>query len=72
MGTKVEQVDADESEERLERAAAIDVAKASGMVCTRTPGPSGSGRRLTKVWEVASVLRITGACTESITEFVQA
>jgi transposase len=36
----------------LERVAAIDVAKAAGMVCTRVPHPERAGRRRTLVWEV--------------------
>jgi transposase len=40
--------------ETLGWAAAIDVAKASGMVCTRVPGPGGSGR-VQRVWSVASL-----------------
>src|SRR5713101_5747963 len=43
-----------ESEQVVERVAAVDVAKASGMVCTRVPHPSVAGRRLTRVWEVRS------------------
>ena len=35
----------------IERAAAIDVAKGSGMVCTRVPG-SRPDRRRQKVWPV--------------------
>jgi len=47
-------VDVDEHEERLERVAAIDVAKASGKVCTRVPHASVERRRVTKVWDVAT------------------
>jgi transposase len=39
----------EEHEQILERAAAIDVAKASGMVCTRVPRDGGPGRRRTRV-----------------------
>ena len=43
----------DEDHERVhERAAAIDVAKDSGMVCTRTPHPSRPGARRSTVWTV--------------------
>lgn len=42
------------------RAAAVDVAKASGVVCVRTPGPGG--RYASRIWEVpattARVLQI--------------
>jgi transposase len=40
------------SEELVARVAAIDVAKASGMVCTRVPHPAKPGQRATKVWQV--------------------
>ena len=39
-------------EELVARVAAIDVAKASGMVCTRVPHPARPGQRATKVWQV--------------------
>ncbi|TDD00676.1 IS110 family transposase [Nonomuraea diastatica] len=42
----------DEPEETLARVAAIDVAKDSGMVCTRLPHESRAGRKVQKVWEV--------------------
>ncbi len=47
-------MDSDETERILACAAAIDVAKASGMVCVRRPHPSIDGRRTSRVWEVAS------------------
>jgi transposase len=46
------EVQVDEHEQIVERVAAIDVAKASGMVCVRVPHPSIPGRRVTKVWPV--------------------
>jgi transposase len=45
---------AEEPAELVARAAAIDVAKDSGMVCTRVPHESRSGRRVQKVWNVAA------------------
>src|SRR4029450_534331 len=42
----------EEPEELVARVAAIDVARASGMVCTRVPPPAEPGRRATKVWQV--------------------
>src|SRR5215831_13325841 len=52
----------DEGHERIvERVAAIDVAKASGMVCVRVPHGSRPGRRVSRVWEVAAT---TGAVME--------
>jgi transposase len=52
-GQQVE-VEVDEHEEIVGRVAAIDVAKASGMVCTRVPHATRAGRRVTRVWQVAS------------------
>jgi len=47
------QVIDDEQHERVhERVAAIDVAKDSGMVCTRTPHPSRPGSQRATVWTV--------------------
>ena len=44
------QVIPDEDHEVVyERVAAVDVAKASGVVCMRTPGPGG--RYSSKIWE---------------------
>ena len=47
------QVIDDEEHERVhDRVAAVDVAKDSGMVCTRTPHPSRPGARRSTVWTV--------------------
>ena len=47
----------DEEYERVwERVAAIDVAKASGVVCTRVPDEATPGRRRTKVWTVTATV----------------
>jgi transposase len=48
-----QQVQVEEHEEIVGRVAAVDVAKASGMVCTRVPHDS-KGKRITRVWQVAS------------------
>ncbi|WP_329367294.1 IS110 family transposase [Streptomyces sp. NBC_01483] len=42
----------DQAAELVERVAAIDIAKASGMVCMRLPHPSREGRRTQEVWNV--------------------
>jgi hypothetical protein len=47
-----QELEDEEYEQLVERVAAVDVAKASGMVCTRVPDPPRPGRRVTKVWEV--------------------
>jgi transposase len=47
------QVIDDEEHERVhDRVAAVDVAKDTGMVCTRTPHPSRPGARRSTVWTV--------------------
>jgi transposase len=50
-----------EFEQVFERVAAVDVAKASGMVCTRVPHPARPGKRRTMVREVTAA---TGAILE--------
>ncbi len=52
-----QEIQDEEHEQLLERVAAIDVAKASGMVCTRVPHPSGARGRLTRVWEVSATTK---------------
>jgi len=47
-----QEIEDEEHEQILERVAAVDVAKASGMVCTRVPHPSRAGKRRTRVWAV--------------------
>ena len=52
-----QQVQADEEYERVwERVAAIDVAKASGVVCTRVPDEDRPGRRKMHVWMVKATV----------------
>jgi transposase len=59
-----QQVEVDDHEQIVERVAAIDVAKASGMVCTRVPHPDVAGKRVTMVWQV-------GAATNQILELAE-
>jgi transposase len=57
-----QEVAADEEHEQVcERVAAIDIAKASGVVCTRVPDEDRPGRRKTHVWTVDATM---GAVTE--------
>jgi transposase len=56
-----QEVEDEEYERVWERVAAVDVAKASGVVCTRVPGDDPAGRRRMHVWSVKAVL---GAVTE--------
>ena len=49
------QVIEDREHERIyERVAAVDVAKDTGMVCTRTPHPGRAGARRAAVWTVSA------------------
>lgn len=48
------QLDIQDEEEVLARGATIDVAKATGMVCTRVPHENAPGKRVTKVWQVSA------------------
>jgi transposase len=43
-----------ENEQAVARVAAVDVAKASGVVCTRIPREGEPGRFVTKVWPVSA------------------
>ena len=56
MDEPLEIVD-EEHEQVYERVAAIDVAKATGMVCVRVPDESRPGRRVSRVWEVQATTR---------------
>lgn len=48
---------ADNGDEQIwQRVAAIDVAKASGMVCTRLPDDDRPGKTITKVWQVNATM----------------
>jgi len=47
----------DEEYERVyQRVAAVDVAKASGVVCTRVADEARPGRRRTRVWTVTATV----------------
>jgi transposase len=47
-----QEIEDEDHEQVLQRVAAVDVAKASGMVCTRVPHESKVGRRVSRVWQV--------------------
>ncbi len=49
-----QEVEDGEHEQYVARVAAIDVAKATGKVCTRVPHETKPGKRLTQVWDVAA------------------
>jgi transposase len=48
---EAQEVEDESHEQILERVCAIDVAKASGKVCTRVPHSSRPGQRRTRVWD---------------------
>ena len=52
MMREPQEIEDEEYEQVLARVAAIDVAKASGMVCTRVPHELRPGKRRTRVREV--------------------
>jgi transposase len=64
----VEEVDAEDDEQIVERVAAIDVAKASGKVCTRVPHASIAGRRVTRVWDVGATTNAIMALADQLAE----
>lgn len=61
-----EEFDQEDDEQIVERVAAIDVAKASGKVCTRVPHESIPGRRVTRVWDVAATTNAITALAEEL------
>ena len=67
MKPRVLEIEADE-EQVVARVAAVDVAKASAMVCTRVPHLSAAGRRLTRVWEVPSMTNAIIELAEQLAE----
>jgi transposase len=60
------EIEAEEQEQLVERVAAIDVAKASGEVCTRVPHASIPGRRVTNVWNVQATTNAISALAEQL------
>lgn len=60
------EIDVEDNERIVERVAAVDVAKASGKVCTRVPHPSDPTRRLTRVWDVAATTNSITALAEQL------
>ncbi len=57
MRSQPQEIEDEEHEQVIDRVAAIDVAKASGMVCVRVPHESKPGRRVSRVWEVPATTR---------------
>jgi transposase len=59
--SKPQVIDDEEHERVLERVAAVDVAKAAGMVCTRLPHPARPGARQSTVWTVPATMNAVAA-----------
>jgi transposase len=72
---EAQEVEDEDHEQILERVCAIDVAKASGKVCTRVPHPSRPRARRTRVWDVDATtnailelgVHLTGEGIEKVT-----
>ena len=56
-----------EHEQAVLRVAAVDVAKASGVVCTRVPREGTPGRFVTKVWPVEATTNAILELAEHLT-----
>jgi transposase len=54
--SKPQVIDDEEHERVFEKVAAVDVAKAEGMVCVRAPHASRPGARQSRVWTVAAAV----------------
>ena len=59
--SKPQVIDDQERERVFEKVAAIDVAKASGVVCVRGPHPSRPGARASTVWTVPATMNAVTA-----------
>ena len=67
MRASPEEIPDEEYEQILQRVCAVDVAKESGMVCTRLPGGAG-GRRTSRVWQVPAM---TNAVSDLAAQLVE-
>ncbi len=66
--SKPQVIDDQEHERVHDRVAAIDVAKDSGMVCTRLPHPSRPGARQSTVWTVRARMNAIGKLGRQLTD----
>ena len=55
-GERAEVVELEVAAEQVARVAAIDIAKASAMVCTRLPGEKNPDRRVQRTWPVKATM----------------
>jgi transposase len=61
-----EEIPDEEHEQMFQRVCAVDVAKDAGKVCVRLPASSGSGRRVSKVWEVKATFNAITELAEQL------
>jgi transposase len=47
-----QEIEDEDYERTWDRVAAVDIAKATGVACTRVPDEDRPGRRLTRIWTV--------------------
>ena len=66
--SKPQVIDDQEHERVHDRVAAVDVAKDSGMVCTRLPHPSRPGARQSTVWTVSARMNAIGTLGRQLTD----
>ena len=66
MRMQPEEIPDDDHELVIERVCAIDVAKASGKVCVRTPHPNRPDRRTSRVWDVSATSRAVTELAEHL------
>ncbi|MET4143148.1 IS110 family transposase, partial [Arthrobacter sp. UYCo732] len=72
MGVEGMQIDVADDDQLVQRVAAIDVAKASRMVCTRVPHETTPGKRVSRVWQVAATTNaILGLAEELASEGIE-
>ncbi|MGW5666705.1 IS110 family transposase [Micromonospora sp. NPDC003776] len=67
MRTVLEEIPDQDHEQISQRVAAIDVAKESGMVCTRLPA-GVSGRRTSRVWQVPATTNAVSDLADRLVE----
>jgi transposase len=63
-----EEIPDDAHEQIFERVCAIDVAKDTGKVCLRLPAESGTGRRVSRVWDVPARSRAVADLADHLAE----
>ncbi|MGB8020012.1 MAG: IS110 family transposase [Candidatus Nanopelagicales bacterium] len=63
-----EEIPDEAHEQMFERVCAVDVAKNAGMVCVRLPAASGTGRRVSRVWDVPARSKAVADLADELVE----